>query len=141
MIAGEDLPAVNAVLNTASALLATTGYLFIRRRRVRAHVACMVSAVCMSALFLASYLYYHFVIKSGAPTRYAGPEWAYYPYYAILLSHTLLAMIVVPLVVLAVVLALRRSYRWHVRLARWALPIWLYVSVTGVVVYLMLYQL
>lgn len=133
-----DLPALNAALNGTSALLIVTGYVAIRRRRVLAHRACMLAAVSTSILFLASYLVYHARVGS---VPYRGTGLARTLYFIILLSHTLLAVAVVPLVFLTVSRALRSRFEAHVRLARWTLPIWLYVSVTGVVVYLMLYRL
>jgi uncharacterized membrane protein YozB (DUF420 family) len=144
MIRGEDLPAVNAGLNTLSAFLVVLGYLAIRPakdRHIAFHKTCMLSAVLFSALFLASYLYYHFVVKSGQPTRFTAGGMAAYIYYAILLSHTLLAVAAAPLVLVTAYLGLTDRLARHVRLARWTLPIWLYVSTTGVIVYLMLYHL
>jgi putative membrane protein len=142
MIGGEDLPLLNAVLNSLSATLVVIGYVAIRiMKRVTLHKVCMLSAVVVSALFLASYLYYHFVVKHGQPTHFSGTGGAAFVYYAILLSHTLLAIAAAPLVLITAFLGLRDRLVTHVRLARWTLPIWLYVSVTGVVVYLMLYRL
>jgi len=133
-----DLPALNAALNGASALLIVTGYVAIRRRHILAHRACMLAAVSTSILFLASYLLYHARVGS---VPYRGTGFARTLYFSILLSHTVLAVAVVPLVSMTVSRALRSRFEAHVRLARWTLPIWLYVSVTGVVVYLMLYRL
>jgi uncharacterized membrane protein YozB (DUF420 family) len=145
VIHGEDLPAVNACLNTLSAVLVTLGYLFIRgkQKQVTLHKTCMLTAVAVSAVFLGSYLYFHFAVKHGQPTpfpREQAPTAAYF-YYAILLSHTLLAIAAAPMVLVTVYLGLRNRLVGHVLLARWTLPIWLYVSITGVVVYMMLYQL
>jgi putative membrane protein len=146
-MSGEDLPAVNAVLNATSAVLLLLGYTAIRRRRVVLHKTCMLAALGVSAVFLASYLWYHFAVRHGEATRFSSrvpgdtPAWVSYLYYAILGSHTLLAATVAPLALVTAYLGLRGRFPRHVRVARWALPIWLYVSVTGVVVYWMLYRL
>ena len=130
-------PALNAALNAASAVLITTGHALIRRKNVRLHRACMIAAVATSSLFLTSYLYYHAHVGS---VRFPGQGWIRPVYFALLISHTVLAAAVVPLVLLALTAGLRSRFDRHRRIARWAYPIWLYVSVTGVVVYLMLYQ-
>jgi uncharacterized membrane protein YozB (DUF420 family) len=137
----EDLPSVNAALNGASALLLTAGYLAIRRRRVRLHATCVLAALAVSAVFLASYLYYHFAVRGGRPTAFTGHGWVRPLYFAVLLSHTSLAVVVAPLAVYTAVQGLRGRLARHVRVARWTLPVWLYVSVTGVAVYCMLYRL
>ena len=134
----QDLPGVNAALNATTALLLTTGYLLIRRGRRRAHRAVMISAFGVSILFLASYLWYH---AHAGVTRFPGLGWIRPVYYAILLSHTVLAAAIVPLVLVTLARGLRADFSRHARLARWTLPVWLYVSVTGVVVYVMLYRL
>ena len=141
MIGPEDLPTVNAVLNATSAVLLTAGYVAIRRRRVAAHKFCMLTALGVSVAFLASYLYYHLVVKGGEPTRFTGEGCVRGAYLAILGTHTVLAAVAAPLAVATAYLGLRGRLARHVRLARWTLPIWLYVSVTGVVVYTMLYHL
>lgn len=133
-----DLPAVNAVLNGTSALLLATGYLCIRRRKVTAHKACMASAFVLSILFLVSYLTYHYHVGSVA---FGGQGWIRTAYFAILISHTILAATIVPLALVTLVRALRERFAQHVRIARFTLPLWLYVSITGVVVYWMLYHL
>jgi uncharacterized membrane protein YozB (DUF420 family) len=130
------LPTLNAVLNATSAALVLAGWGFIRRRRIAAHRACMAGAVVASALFLVSYLAYHARIGS-MPYRGTGPLRV--AYFAILISHTLLAAVIVPLVAVTLTRALRERFEAHRRIARVTLPIWLYVSVTGVVIYLMLY--
>lgn len=130
------LPAVNAFLNGSSAVLLVSGWLFIRRGKVLAHRLCMGGALAVSTAFLASYLYYHFQVGS---VRYGGPARSLY--LAILFSHTILAVFVPPLALRALYLALKERFEEHKRAARWALPIWLYVSVTGVIVYAMLYRL
>jgi protein SCO1/2/putative membrane protein len=136
-----SLPAVNAVLNGVCAVLLVAGYLAIRRRRVTLHTVCMLSALGVSILFLACYLYYHFVILDGRPTGFRGEGMIRNVYLAILLTHTILAAVVAPMALVTVYLGLRDRLARHVRLARWTLPLWLYVSVTGVVVYWMLYHL
>lgn len=137
MIPVSILPAINAALNSASAVLLTAGYLFIRNKNVTAHKLCMLSAVATSALFLTSYLVYHFQVGS-VPFR--GQGWIRAVYFTVLISHTILAVAVVPLVLVALARALKGSFERHKRVARWTLPLWLYVSITGVVVYWMLYR-
>jgi putative membrane protein len=141
MIGPEDLPSVNALLNGTSAVLLTMGYAAIRRGLVRFHQSCMLTALGVSAVFLVSYLYYHFVVKNGRPTPFTGQGWVRRVYFAILLSHTVLAALTAPLALATAYLGVSGRLVRHVRLARWTLPIWLYVSVTGVVVYWMLYWL
>lgn len=131
------LPTVDAVLNTTSAVLLSFGYYFIRRGNIRAHKACMLGAVGTSTLFLACYLTYHFF---HGTTRFAGTGTVRGIYLAILGTHTILAAAIVPLVLVTLYRALRERFDLHKRVARWTLPIWLYVSVTGVVVYWMLYH-
>jgi uncharacterized membrane protein YozB (DUF420 family) len=132
------LPAVNAVLNATSALLLAIGYLCIRRKKITAHKICMLSAFGTSTLFLISYLTYHYHVGS---IRFAGRGGIRILYFAILTSHTILAAAIVPLVLVTLSRALKGRFDRHVRIARWTLPIWLYVSVTGVIVYWMLYHL
>jgi putative membrane protein len=131
------LPAVNAVLNTAAAVAMVAGFLAIRRGRVAVHRGCMLTAVGLSALFLVSYLVYHAQVGSRP---YGGGGWLRTVYFAILLTHTVLAVLIVPLVGTTLYRALRAQFTRHARLARVTLPLWLYVSVTGVVVYWMLYH-
>ncbi len=137
MITASQLPTLNAALNILSAVLLFTGYLFIRAKAVRAHRACMLSALGCSTLFLLSYLVYHYQVGSVA---FQGRGWIRVVYFAILLTHTILAVAVPPLALLTLFRALRERFDAHRRIARWTLPIWLYVSVTGVAVYLMLYR-
>jgi protein SCO1/2 len=142
----RDVPAFNATLNAASACLIVLGYLCIRRRWVRVHATLMLSAVAVSTVFLASYLYFHLVIRQGVPTRFAdrapdAPGWVGTLYMVILISHTILAVPAAPMVLTSAYLGLRGKILSHVRLVKWTFPIWLYVSVTGVVVYYMLYRL
>ena len=133
-----DLPAVNAALNGIAALLLGTGYLLIRRGRIRQHRAVMISAFGVSALFLLSYVIYHANVGSR-PFPGQGP--IRLVYFAILLTHVVLAAATLPLALITLSRGLRARFDRHVRIARWTLPIWLYVSVTGVIVYLMLYQM
>ncbi len=131
-------PALNAALNAASAVLLGTGYAMIRRRRVVAHKACMVTAVIVSTAFLVSYVIYHVRVGS-VPFR--GQGWIRPVYFALLGSHTVLAATIVPLVVITLSRALRAQFDRHKRIARWTLPLWFYVSVTGVIIYFLLYHL
>ena len=137
MISIYDLPTLNAALNGTSAVLLTLGYLFIRRKKVDLHKACMVSAFVTSTLFLVSYLIYHYHAGSKP---FPGEGWTRPVYFAILISHVMLATVTLPLAIVTLARGLRGRFEKHRRIARWALPIWLYVSVTGVVVYLMLYH-
>jgi uncharacterized membrane protein YozB (DUF420 family) len=134
------LPAVNALLNGLAAILLVSGLAAIKSGRRQLHARLMRSAFVVSAAFLACYLYYHFAVARGRPTRFNGQGLARSGYLALLLSHTLLAIVNLPLVLRTLWLA--RAERWeaHKRLARWTFPIWLYVSVTGVLVYLALYH-
>lgn len=141
MIGPDDLPSVNAVLNTLSALLVLLGYVAIKSRQVTLHKTCMLAAVAVSTLFLTSYVYYHFVVRGGAATEFTGEGWMRLVYFTILVSHMVLAILVAPLVLITAFLGLRNRLDRHVRLARWTMPLWLYVSVTGVVVYWMLYRM
>ena len=131
------LPTVNAVLNASAAVAMLAGFVAIRQRRVAVHRACMLTAVGLSALFLTSYLVYHAQVGSRP---YAGGGWMRTVYLSILLTHTVLAVAIVPLVSTTLYRALRTQFVRHARLARVTFPIWLYVSVTGVVVYWMLYR-
>jgi uncharacterized membrane protein YozB (DUF420 family) len=134
----RDLPALNAVLNGVSAVLLVYGWTLIRRRRIQAHRRTMVTAFCVSAAFLISYLVYHAQVGS---VRFQGTGPIRAVYFAVLITHTILAAAVPVLAVLALWRGWRGDYARHRRIARWALPIWLYVSVTGVVVYWMLYRM
>jgi uncharacterized membrane protein YozB (DUF420 family) len=138
MINYSLLPAVNATLNATSGMLLATGYTFIRRRRIRAHRTCMLLAFTSSTLFLISYVVYH-AHTGSHPFGGQGP--VRLVYFSILISHILLAIVILPLAIATLTRGLRGQYPRHVRIARWTLPIWMYVSVTGVIVYLMLYQL
>ena len=132
------LPALNAALNTVSAILLVTGYLSIRRRRVQEHKRCMLSAFATSCVFLVSYLTLRYY---AGMTRFAGHGWIRPVYFSILISHTILAAVIVPLALITASWGLAGRYDRHVRIARWTLPIWLYVSATGVLVYWVLFQL
>ncbi len=134
----SDLPTLNAILNSTSAILLTTGYAFIKQRNRNAHRLCMVSAFITSSLFLASYLIYHFNVGS---VKFQGQGAVRTVYFAILLTHTVLAVVIVPLIFVTFARAIKGNFSQHRKIARWTLPLWLYVSVTGVVVYLMLYHL
>ncbi len=133
-----NLPAVNATLNSVSALGLVLGYCFIRRGRKAAHRNCMVGAVIASAAFLACYAVYH---AHTGRILFREPTWFRPLYLAILLSHTVLAMAIVPLVLVTLGLAARRHFETHRKWARWTWPLWIYVSVTGVPIYLLLYQI
>ena len=131
-------PAVNASLNGASAVLIVTGRAFIGKKNVRWHRACMITAVVTSSLFLASYVFYHLHVRS---VHFPGTGWVRTLYLTILFSHTLLAAAVPFLVAFSLSYGLRQKFDRHRRISRWTYPVWLYVSVTGVVVYVMLYQI
>ena len=132
------LPHLNACLNGTSALLLLSGYTFIRSRNIKAHRACQIAALIVSLLFLASYLTYHY---NHGSTRFQGQGLVRPIYFTILTSHTILAIVIVPLVILTFYRAFRNDFARHRRIARVTLPLWLYVSITGVIVYLMLYQI
>ena len=133
-------PALNATLNGTSAVLIATGRVLIGRGKVAAHRAFMIAAVVSSSAFLVCYLWYHAHAGVGS-VRFQGQGVVRPVYFAILISHTLLAALVVPLVIVTLVRGLRARFDRHRAIARWAYPIWLYVSVTGVVIYVMLYQI
>jgi uncharacterized membrane protein YozB (DUF420 family) len=134
-----DLPALNASLNALSAVFLTTGYVLIRRGRRTWHKRAMLAALLTSSLFLASYVVYHIGIGGSRPFTGQGPIRVVY--YTILITHVILAMAVLPLALITTGRGLRSQFDRHVPIARWTLPIWLYVSVTGVMVYWMLYRL
>jgi uncharacterized membrane protein YozB (DUF420 family) len=132
------LPALNAALNATSAALLASGWTAVRRRRIALHRACMLGACAVSTLFLVSYVTYHYLAGSRP---FAGQGWVRWVYFPILVSHIILAAVMVPFVLTTVYRALAGDFVRHVRIARFTLPVWLYVSVTGVVVYLLLYHL
>ena len=131
-------PAINATLNGTSAVLLVTAHRMIKRGRMVVHRRLMLAAVGTSTLFLISYLYYHAHVGS---VRFQGHGWSRPLYFSILISHTILAATIVPLVIITLTRALRGRFDRHRAIARWTYPIWLYVSVTGVVIYLMLYHI
>lgn len=134
----HDLPKVNATLNGLSAVLLTGGFICIKRKKVAGHRACMVAAFATSVLFLICYLTYHYL---GGFTKFEKPVW-FRPYYLTLLAtHTVLAVVIVPLILITLNRALKERFELHKKIARWTWPLWMYVSVTGVVVYLILYQI
>ena len=138
MVALSTWPLLNACLNGTSALFISSGFVAIRCRRIAVHRACMLAACATSVVFLVSYLLYHHQVGS---TAFTGQGAVRVVYFTVLISHTVLAMVIVPLVVMTLYRAWREQWPRHRRLARWTLPLWLYVSVTGVVIYIMLYQL
>lgn len=133
-----DLPAVNAALNSLAAMLLITGYVMIRRGNRELHKRCMLAALTTSALFLVSYVVYH---ANAGSRPFPGEGTIRVVYFAILISHVVLAATIPPLALITAHRGLTAQFDRHVRLARWTLPIWLYVSVTGVVIYVMLYQM
>ena len=134
----SDLPALNATLNGLAAIFLTVGYVQIRRGRQDLHKRCMLAALVTSALFLVSYVIYHLNVGSRP---FPGQGVIRVIYFAILITHVVLAAATLPLALVTAARGLKGQYSRHVRIARWTLPIWLYVSVTGVVIYLMLYQM
>ena len=134
----SDLPALNASLNALASLFLLAGYVFVRQQKIGAHRACMLGALATSALFLTSYLIYHYNVGSR-PFTGTGP--IRLVYFAILISHVLLAIAIVPMVLVTVSRALTRRFDRHRRIARITWPLWMYVSVTGVIVYVMLYRM
>ena len=135
----NDLPAFNASFNGLAAIFLTAGFIFIRRKNRAAHQKCMVAAVCSSVLFLCGYLTYHFVVHGL--TKFQNPPWFRPIYLTLLLTHTVLAVTIVPLIIITLTRALRERFDAHRRIARWTWPLWMYVSVTGVVIYFLLYQI
>ena len=138
MIPIQALPTVNAMLNSLSAILLITGYLCIRNGKITAHKTAMLSAFVTSSLFLISYLVYHYYTGTHP---FPGQGWIRPVYFIVLISHTILAAAIVPMILVTLRRALSGRFQYHAQLARRTLPLWLYVSVTGVLVYWMLYQL
>lgn len=134
----HDLPAVNATLNGAAGILLTVGFVLIKRKRVVAHRAAMLAAFGVSVAFLACYLTYH--LQTGARTPFGGTGVIRTVYFTMLISHILLALVIVPLILTTLAFALRGRFDRHRAWARWTFPLWYYVSVTGVLVYFFLYQ-
>ena len=137
MLSISDLPAINASLNFVSTVFISAGWYLIRRGAWRQHMACMIVAVISSVFFLVGYIVYHVHVGEKS-SGYTG--WIAAIYFPILASHVLLAFVTLPLVILTLIPVFRRRWDRHRRIARWTIPIWLYVSVTGVLVYLMLYK-
>jgi uncharacterized membrane protein YozB (DUF420 family) len=130
--------ALNAILNGASAVLLTAGYAAIRAGKKSLHKALMISAFCVSTAFLVSYLIYHYRVGHVV---FQGHGWVRPVYFAILISHTILAAVIVPMIIVTLRRAWLERFDKHRIIARWTLPLWLYVSVSGVIVYLMVYQI
>ena len=133
----QDLPVVNATLNATATVLLLLGYTFIKTRCVKAHIVTMLTALVVSSAFLACYLYYHYYVGH---VKFAGTGFIQKFYYTLLFTHVVLAVVNLPMIIMTVVPALQRRFDKHKRMARWTFPVWLYVSVTGVIVYLMCYQ-
>ena len=138
MISISDLPTLNAILNGISGGLLLTGYWFIRQKKIALHKACMLGALLISTLFLACYVIYHYQIGSKP---FPGEGGIRYLYFSILIPHVILAAVTLPMAIITVKRAWKKQFVEHRRLAKWTLPIWLYVSITGILIYLMLYQL
>lgn len=139
-----DLPPVNAVLNGLSTVFLGAGYIFIRKKRQDAHRNCMIAAFATSTLFLICYLTYHIYVGyylHRGPTRFLDPAWFRPIYLLILGTHTVLAVVIVPMVLISLYRGLEGQFERHKRIARWTWPLWMYVSVTGVLIYLLLYQI
>ena len=134
----QDLPLINACLNGLATLFLTLGFIFIKRGNKIAHRNCMVSAFVTSAVFLACYLTYHF--STGA-TRFVEPEWFRPIYLVLLFTHVVLAVVILPLIFMTFSRALKERFEQHKKIARWTWPLWMYVSITGVLIYLLLYQI
>ncbi len=132
-------PPVNATLNATSGVLLCIAYVMIRRHRIEAHKRFMLAACATSLVFLASYITHHY-LRQGIVTRFTGTGWVRTLYFTILISHTILAVVIVPLAILSVVNGLKMRVERHRRVARWTFPLWLYVSATGVLVYFFLYH-
>jgi putative membrane protein len=138
LISVSQLPSVNAALNSLSATFLIFGFLFIKSKNIKLHKACMLAAFASSSLFLISYLVYHYQVGS-VPFKGQGANRVFY--FTVLLTHTILAVVVVPMALITLFRALKENFPAHRRIARWTFPIWLYVSITGVLVYVMLYRL
>lgn len=132
----SDLPAVNATLNATSAILLSFGFYFIRRKQIIAHRNCMIAAFCASTVFLTCYLIYHFNVGR---TTFVNPAWFRPIYLTLLLTHTVLAVVIVPMILMTLSRGLKARYEMHKKIARWTWPLWMYVSVTGVLIYYLLY--
>ena len=135
----HDLPASNATFNGLAGVFLSFGYYFIKRGKVIAHRNCMIAAVCSSALFLTGYLIYHFTVHGI--TIFRNPPWFRPIYLTLLFTHLILAIAIVPMILITLNRALRQRFDKHKKIARWTWPLWMYVSVTGVIIYLLLYQI
>ena len=135
----SDLPTINACLNGLSAIFLTIGFIFIKQGKQTAHRNCMLAAFITSTLFLVGYLTYHF--SAHLVTKFTNPAWFRPIYLTILLTHTLLAPVIVPLIFTSIILGLKGKNEKHKKVSRWTFPLWMYVSVTGVIIYLLLYQI
>ncbi len=133
-----DLPAINACLNSLSVIFLSAGYFFIQKKQHTAHRNCMIAAFATSTIFLICYLIYHFNVGR---TVFAEPKWFRPIYLSILLTHTVLAVVIVPLILVTLNRAAKERFEGHKKIARWTWPLWMYVSVTGVIIYLILYQI
>jgi uncharacterized membrane protein YozB (DUF420 family) len=133
-----DLPTLNAALNLTATILLALGFYFIQGRKIQAHKVCMIAALCVSAVFLTSYLIYHY---NAGSVPFTQQGWIRSVYFPILITHIILAAAVPPMALRTVWLAHKERFPAHVRIARWTFPIWMYVSITGVIVYVMLYRL
>ena len=134
----SDLPTLNAILNSISALFLILGFRYIKKGEQQSHKKMMISALIVSALFLTSYLIYHYSIPS---TPYPHHDWTRPVYFAILIPHIILAAIMGPFIIAAVIFAIKGKFETHKKIVKWIWPVWIFVSVSGVVIYLMLYQL
>lgn len=140
----HDLPAINATLNATSAVFLALGYVFIKRQKKIAHRNCMIAAFCISTVFLGCYLTYHYLLRQAtgqSGTPFQGQGWVRPVYFTILISHIILAVVIVPLIFITLNRAWKERFELHKKIARWTWPLWMYVSVTGVIVYVMLYHL
>lgn len=138
MIQLSDLPAINAGLNSLCTIFLVSGFYFIRQKNQPAHQRCMMAALGTSVLFLTSYVIYH---SFAGRTVFKNPEWFRPIYLSILLTHTVLAIAIVPLVIMTFLRAIRTRYELHRKIARWTWPLWMYVSITGVLIYFLLYRI
>ncbi|MBE86517.1 MAG: hypothetical protein CMO69_02130 [Verrucomicrobiales bacterium] len=135
----QDLPIINACLNALATVFLMLGYLFIRQGNKTAHKKCMISAFLTSAVFLTCYLIYHF--NTEVVTRFVNPSWFRPIYLVILITHVILAVVILPLIFMTFSRALKARYELHKKIAKWTWPLWMYVSITGVLIYLLLYQI
>ena len=135
----QDLPIINACLNALATLFLSLGYFFVRKGNKTAHKKCMISAFLTSAVFLTCYLIYHF--NTEVVTRFVNPSWFRPIYLVILITHVILAVVIFPLIFMTFSRALKARYELHKKIAKWTWPLWMYVSITGVLIYLLLYQI